>query len=99
MKTFEVKVTPQAEDDLSDIWCGIALDSVANADAFLDALHLKISDLSLFPFAYEAVPVLGKGIRRRVLHANFVAYYEVHHDEVHILRVKPSPRSDAEFFG
>jgi plasmid stabilization system protein ParE len=56
----KVIFSPEAVEDLEDIWLYIAQDSLDRADNFIDALrNFCIEDLTLFP-------KIGSGYKKRV---------------------------------
>ncbi len=55
---LKLKISPEAEDDLLDIWLYIANDQPVNADRFLDYLHKKVLTLVEFPNLGRDRPML-----------------------------------------
>jgi len=85
-------ISPQAREDLFDIWFYIAEDSTTNADRFIDKLTQKYRWLAEFPEA---------GMLRNELDANlqsfpmdrYVLYYKVMNETLELVRVLHSSRN------
>ncbi|MEM9670899.1 MAG: type II toxin-antitoxin system RelE/ParE family toxin [Pseudomonadota bacterium] len=93
----QVRLRPLAEDDLTDIWCHIALDSPAVADRFVDFLTSKFEYLATFPNAATACPELGEGLRRHAVR-DYLIFYTPDDDGIIIERVLHGARDVGELF-
>lgn len=82
----EVILSPQAEQDLLEIWLYIADDHPDNADRFLDRLHEKALLLAEFREMGAARPELGEGIRCFPVE-RFVLYYRPNDSGIELVRV------------
>lgn len=74
-----------ASDDLAEIVDYIAADSIVAAERFLDAILVRISTLSRFPFSGGICPYYPKA--RQLIFGNYVIYYSVSRQEVLIRAV------------
>ena len=85
----ELIISPEAEQDLIDIWRYIASDHVDNADRFLDRLYQK---------AYALLEHPRMGIERSLLAlrsvvvGRYVLFYRIDDDRVEVVRVIHSSR-------
>jgi len=78
---------PEAEADLEQIVEYIAQDSPRRAVSFACELRRRCEDLATSAEAYPFAPrYRHEGIRRRV-HGNYLIFYVVRADEVHVLHV------------
>lgn len=84
---MRVIIMPEAEADLEQIIEYIAHDSPKRAVSFARELRRRCEDLAT---SAEAYPFLlryrHEGVRRRV-HGNYLIFYVVRADEVHVLHV------------
>lgn len=69
-----LRLSEQAEADLTDIWVYIAADSPASADAFTQRLYDKCVLLAETPTLGRARPELGEGVRSFPF-KRYVIYY------------------------
>lgn len=81
-----VRRTKRADNDLFEIWRGIATQNPDAADRVLDAMAVRWRQLSLFPFSGPSRHDMGLGIRSLVV-GNYLTLYVVRSDEIRILRV------------
>ena len=79
-------ITPEAEEDLADIWAYIARDSERNADRFLRKLIETMSRLAAFPGMGPARDELAKGMRSFPV-GNFVIFYLKSSEGIQVIRV------------
>ena len=70
-----VRITPQADDDLLEIWEYIAQDSIEQADKFIDEIKIAFKRLAKMPLSARQRPELGDNIRSRP-YGNYVIFYE-----------------------
>lgn len=92
-----LRVTPQAEDDLEEIWLTIALDNPSAADKLLRRIGTKLDRLSQFPDLGSPRPEIAAAARMLV-EGNYVVLYEVIDDTVEIVRVVHGARDLRELF-
>ena len=76
----------QSEQDLIAIWEFIAADSREAATKLLRRIEQRIQLLPKFPEIGECQPQFGDNIRR-VLVGNYLIFYDVLPDAIHVLRV------------
>ena len=76
----------QSEEDLVAIWRYIADDDPTAASSWLERIDRRIRSLARFPFLGEQQPQFGDRTRR-VIEGNYVIFYDVLPDAVHVLRV------------
>ena len=70
-----VRITPQADNDLLQIWEYIAQDSIEQADKFIDEINVAFKRLAKMPLSARLRPELGDNIRSRP-YGNYVIFYE-----------------------
>lgn len=75
-----------ADDDLIDIWLGIAQDDPAAADRVLDAIELRWQQLARHPGSGVAREDIGPGIRHLVA-GRYLTLYRVAANRIEIIRV------------
>jgi toxin ParE1/3/4 len=76
----------QSEEDLVRIWQYIAADSPAVATRWLERIERRIQSLAKFPFLGEQQSQFGENTRRLV-EGNYLIFYDVLPDAIHVLRV------------
>ena len=81
-----VKTTPQADDDLLDIWEYIAQDSVEQADRFIDKIKAAFSRLADMPLGARQRPELRANLRSRPF-GKYVIFYEPLPDGILVVAV------------
>ncbi len=64
-KRHQLVISEKAREDLIDIWQYIALDSMENADNFVDLIYEKCADLVAFPEMGRRRDELLPGVRSR----------------------------------
>jgi toxin ParE1/3/4 len=76
----------QSEKDLIGIWRHIATDNPAAATRWLEKIDRRIQSLSTHPLMGEHQPQFGENTRR-IIEGNYLIFYDVLPDAVHMLRV------------
>lgn len=76
----------QSEQDLIAIWENIAADNAAAATALLEKTDRRIPSLAAYPLVGEQQPQFGE-VTRRVIVGNYLVFYDVLPDVIHVLRV------------
>ena len=79
-------ISEQAKGDLIDIWQYIALDSVENADSFVDLIYDKCAELASMPEMGRKRDELIPGIRSFPV-KKYVVFYRIREDFIEIIRV------------
>jgi plasmid stabilization system protein ParE len=88
-KKYKIEITKTAEDDLDEIWNNIALDSINNANNFVNQIEKKIYSLELFPNRGPFIPenkIIG-GEYRHLIHGKYRVVYKVLHNDVFVMRI------------
>ncbi|HYO25435.1 MAG TPA: type II toxin-antitoxin system RelE/ParE family toxin [Lacipirellulaceae bacterium] len=88
--------TPQALEDLDDLWSYIARDSLAAADRMIDQLYERFVLLSNNTELGERQPRLADGAYRRFVFRNYVIYYVPDEAGVTIVRVLHGARDERD---
>ena len=88
----------QSEEDLIAVWRYIAADSPIAATRWLERIERRIQSLRSNPFLGEQQPQFG-GTTRRIIVGNYLVFYDVLPDAVHVLRVFHAARKLDELFG
>ena len=78
--------TVRADEDLIDIWVGIAIDSPAAADRVLDAIQRRWQQLSFYPYSGVAREDIAPGLRCLVA-GPYLTLYRIAADSILIIRV------------
>ena len=85
--------TPQAEEDLTEIYCFIALDNPSAADRLLSRLQDRVEKLGQNPRICQRRPEI-RPTMRILIEGSYLVLYEIHPDtdagpvrEVEIVRV------------
>ena len=84
-------VSPQAEQDLVDIWLYIAEDSPTNADQFLDYLIEQANLLTTLPKSGKARPELGPDLRSFPVE-KYILFYRRQGSTIELVRVLHAAR-------
>jgi toxin ParE1/3/4 len=87
----------QSEHDLIAIWRYIAADNPAAATRLLERIDRRIESLARHPFLGELQPQFGNNTRR-MIEGNYLIFYDVLPDAVHVLRVYHSARKLDQLF-
>ncbi len=95
--TAELVVSPQAEQDLLEIWLYIAEDHPDNADRFLDRLHGKALRLTEFNEIGIERADLSEGIRSFPVE-RYMLYYRPTTAGIELLRVLHGSRDVLSIF-
>lgn len=88
----------QSENDLISIWQYIAADNPIAATRWLKKIDRRIQTLPRHPFLGELQPQFGDHTRR-IVEGNYLIFYDVLPDAVHVLRVFHGARKLNELFG
>ncbi len=91
MAELRIVRSPAAEDDLIDIWCGIALDSPVAADRFLDSIAVEIRQLATFPDSGSLRPDIAPDARALTV-GNYLVLYRHTATHIEIVRVAHGAR-------
>jgi toxin ParE1/3/4 len=89
----QIRISPRASADLTEIWSYIADDSAANADAFIDKLDETIQMLANQSGAGRRREELAPGIFGR-----YVIFYRGNQDAIEIVRVLHGARDIQTIF-
>ncbi len=92
-----LRLTPQAENDLEELWLAIALDNPSAADRLLRRIAIKLERLAQFPEIGSPKPEIAPSARILV-EGNYVILHEVVGDTVEIVRVVHGARDLDELF-
>jgi len=84
-------ISPEAEQDLLDIWLYIAEDSPVNADRFLDRLDERTQKLSEFTEMGIDRPELAPDLKSFPVD-RYVLYYRANANGIELVRVLHSSR-------
>jgi len=76
----------QSEEDLINVWRYIAAEIPAAATRLLEKIDTRVESLKRHPFLGEHQPTFGENTRR-IIEGNYLIFYDVLPDSVHILRV------------
>jgi toxin ParE1/3/4 len=87
----------QSEEDLVNIWRYIAADNPTAATRWLERIERRIQSLANFPFLGEQQLQFGE-YTRRIVEGNYLIFYDVLPDAVHVLRVFHGARKWNELF-
>jgi toxin ParE1/3/4 len=78
--------TPAAERDLDDIWLGIALDDLPNADRMIDKIRQRSQQLLIFPESGRVrLDIVSHARSLNV--GNYLILYQVAGNHVEIIRI------------
>ncbi|TQV65747.1 type II toxin-antitoxin system RelE/ParE family toxin [Exilibacterium tricleocarpae] len=94
---LELEISPEAEDDLLDIWLYIAEDQPINADRYLDKLQTKAQTLAEFPDLGPDRPELAEGLKSFPVD-RYNLYYTVTESRLILVRVLPGDRDITAIF-
>lgn len=87
----------QSEQDLIVIWRYIAADNPEAATRLLERIDRRIQALAQSPLIGERQPQFGERTRR-LIEGNYLVFYDVLPDAVHVLRVFHGARKLDELF-
>jgi toxin ParE1/3/4 len=85
-KSHQLVISEKAREDLIDIWQYIALDSMENADSFVDLVYEKCAALAAFPEMGRRRDELIPGIRSLAIR-RYVVFYRIKEDYIEIARI------------
>lgn len=94
---LELETSPEAEDDLLEIWLYIAEDQPINADRYLDKLQEKAQRLAEFPDLGRDRPELAKGLKSFPVD-RYNLYYTLTETKLILVRVLPGDRDITAIF-
>jgi toxin ParE1/3/4 len=94
---LELGVSPEAENDLLEIWLYIAEDQPVNADRYLDKLHEKALKLAEFPDLRRDRPELAEGMKSFPVD-RYNLYYTITETELILVRALPGDRDITALF-
>lgn len=97
MKPYELLISEQAQQDLTEIWLYIANDSPDTADKFLDFILGKCQSLCSSPLMGRTRDELLPGIRSLPVN-RYIIYYRVTEITVEIIRFLSGYRDTDSFF-
>jgi toxin ParE1/3/4 len=97
MADIRIVRSPAAENDLIDIWFGIATDSPLAADRFLDAIAARILQLPSFPESGPKRPDIGAEVRALTF-GNYLVLYRLAEHRVEVVRVVHGARDVSTLF-
>lgn len=97
MADIRIVRSPAAENDLIDIWSGIATDSPFAADRILDAIAARILQLASFPESFPQRPDIGAEVRALTI-GNYLVLYRLAEHRVEIVRVVHGARDVSALF-
>lgn len=89
--------SPEAEEDLIDIWLYIAEDSLVNADRFLDRLGGMAQKLADAPGMGKERPELAPALKSFPME-DYVLFYRVMLDGIELVRVLRCSRDLSQIF-
>lgn len=93
-----LRYSPQAREDLIDIWLYVASDSIRAADRFIDRIYAMCTTLADSPGMGRERPEISPGCRGFTV-GEYVIFYEEGKDGIVILRVLHGSRDLPPLFG
>ena len=93
----QVIISPEAENDLLEIWLYIAEDNPINADRFLDKLNEKTELIAGFKEAGSPRPELGTDIQSFPVD-RYVIYFREQSEGIELIRVLCGARDTTVLF-
>ena len=87
----------QSEVDLVAIWRYVAADSSEAATKLLKRIEQRIQLLPRFPYMGESQPQFGANTRR-IVEGNYLVFYDVLPDTIHVLRIYHGARKLDQLF-
>jgi toxin ParE1/3/4 len=93
----QIRISPRASSDLTEIWSHIADDSIANADAFIDKLYDTIQLLANQSGSGRRREELAPGILSFPF-GRYVIFYRASQDAIEIVRVLHGARDIQSIF-
>jgi plasmid stabilization system protein ParE len=92
-----LKKSPQADQDLLEIWLYIAEDSPVNADRYLDKINDTVNRLAEFSDMGIERPELAKALFSFPLD-HYILYYRKIEQGIELVRVLHTSRDVGQFF-
>ena len=86
-----VRYTPQAREDLFELWLHLAMESERLADRIIDKITADISRLADFPESGPKRPEFAEGARSLIV-GRWLALYRLLGEDVEIIRVVDQAR-------
>jgi toxin ParE1/3/4 len=96
-KRYPLVISDKVREDLIDIWQYIALDSMENADNFVDLVYEKCADLAAFPEMGRRRDELIPGIRSLPV-KRYVIFYRIRENNIEISRILSAYRDLGSVF-
>jgi toxin ParE1/3/4 len=93
----QVRISPRAVADLTEIWSYIADDSVGNADSFIDKLYETIQLLANQSGSGRRREELAPGIQSFPF-GRYVIFYRANQDAIEVVRVLQGARDIHRIF-
>jgi toxin ParE1/3/4 len=93
----QIRISPRATSDLTEIWSYIADDSVTNADAFIDKLYETIHVLANQSGSGRHREELSPGILSFPF-ARYIIFYRASREAIEIVRVLHGARDIQTIF-
>ena len=93
----QIRISPRARSDLTEIWGYIADDSVANADAFIDQLYETIQMLAKQSGSGRHRDELAPGILSFPF-GRYIIFYRANQGKIEIVRVLHGARDIQSIF-
>ena len=93
----QIRISPRARSDLTEIWSYIADDSISNADAFIDKLHEAVKALASQPGVGRRREELAPGILSFPF-GRYVIFYRTNRDTIEIVRILHGARDIQAIF-
>lgn len=89
--------SPEAEDDLAEIWLYVAEDNIEMADRLLDRLNQKAQSLLSFPEMGRERAELAPSLRS-ISEASYLIFYRIAGRDIEIVRVLHGARDLVRIF-
>jgi toxin ParE1/3/4 len=93
-----VVISAAAEADLASIASWIGKDNPLRAIAFVQDLRHSFDEILEYPLAYRKTGHLGQFEVRRKIFGNYLIFFQIRKDELHITRVLNGARDYSELF-
>ena len=79
---MKLEWSPDALDDLDDIWSTIAEDNVSKAVSFVEEIRERAQDLLIAPKSGIMIPEIGKEELRELHYKNYTVVYEIRKESI-----------------
>ena len=93
----QILFTPQASEDLLEVWAYIAADNTAAADRLLDAIQARLATLAESPHLGRLRDDLGRNLRSLPV-GNYLIIYRPIKDGIEAMRVLHGARDLSDLF-